>query len=285
MGPRRFSLVLALLALGLLLASAGVAAASSDAPEGGSWSSGPTASVPAAQGADGGQWTDHVPADVAQPHDGKDPSGGNGSGGNGSGGSNSGDHGSGVGGSTQDPPPVDTGTWTDEPSNGGTGGTGTPAGSGGGGTVGGTSVGTPPTPVEAPPATASGPAPDAVAAAPISTPAEQVFAPAFGAEGGGGTGATDTPLAAIVTAPAAPVASASLGDLPTLGSVGKLAATAGGGPAAAGTLLSTGTGRSIAVVLALLGAILLFLSIHRRVDRSDPKLASAQTGPDVVRFR
>jgi hypothetical protein len=49
--------------------------------------------------------------------------------------------------------------------------------------------------------------------------------------------------------------------------------------------LSTETGRPIAVVLALFAAILLFLSIHRRVDRGDPKLASAHTGPDVARFR
>ena len=51
------------------------------------------------------------------------------------------------------------------------------------------------------------------------------------------------------------------------------------------TLLSTGTGRPIAIVLALLGAVLLFLSIHRRVDRSDPKLTAADAGPDVARFQ
>jgi hypothetical protein len=84
-------------------------------------------------------------------------------------------------------------------------------------------------------------------------------------------------------APAAPAALA-LGDVPNLGSIGKFALTVDG-PSAARSLLSTETGRPIAVVLALFAAILLFLSIHRRVDRGDPKLASAHTGPDVARFR
>ena len=76
-----------------------------------------------------------------------------------------------------------------------------------------------------------------------------------------------------------------MGDLPDLGSIGKVGATAAAGSSVARTLLSTGTGRPIAIVLALLGAILLFLSIHRRVDRSDPKLAAANAVPDVARFR
>jgi hypothetical protein len=127
-----------------------------------------------------------------------------------------------------------------------------------------------------------------------------VFAPAFVPAVGGGDG-TVAGLAALVTtavpevAPAAvpeavvpaavaPVASASLADLPNLRTIGKMTATA---DAASGPveLLSSGPGRPIAVVVALLAAALLFLSIHRRIDRGDPKLGSAHTAPDVARFR
>jgi hypothetical protein len=110
-------------------------------------------------------------------------------------------------------------------------------------------------------------------------------APAFVPEVGGGAGTTDAPVAALVTAPATGNASISLGDLPDLGSIGKVASAVGSGSTTAGTLLSSGAGRPIAIVLALLGAVLMFLSFHRRVDRSDPKLAAATTGPDVARFR
>ncbi len=282
MGPRRISLVLALLALGLLVASAGVAAATSDAPEG-PWTAGTgvAAQDPPAS-ARGGQWSDHQSGDAGHGQgQGTDDngSGGNGSGDNGSGDSGSGNNGSGgTGSGGTGSGGYGTGTWTDGHSSGGTG-----SGGDGGSGVGGSSVGTPPTPVEAPPATASGPAPDAVAAAPISTPAEQVFAPAFvPAVGGGGT--TEAPVAALVTAPATGNASISLGELPNLGSIGQVASTVGDASPTR-TLLSSGAGRPIAIVLALLGVVFLFLSIHRRVDRSDPKLAAANVGPDVVRFR
>jgi hypothetical protein len=118
-----------------------------------------------------------------------------------------------------------------------------------------------------------------------------VIAPAFVPVGGGGTPAASVaapvaaPVAAIVTTPATGNASVALGDLPDLGSIGKVGSTVADGSSVARTLLSTGTGRPIAVVLALLGAILLFLSIHRRVDRSDPKLTAVNAGPDVARFR
>jgi hypothetical protein len=118
-----------------------------------------------------------------------------------------------------------------------------------------------------------------------------VIAPAFvPAVGGGATTAASVaapvvaPVAAIVTTPATGDPSVALGNLPDLGSIGKVGSTVGDGSVAR-TLLSTGTGRPIAVVLALLGAILLFLSIHRRVDRSDPKLTAVNAGPDVARFR
>jgi hypothetical protein len=103
--------------------------------------------------------------------------------------------------------------------------------------------------------------------------------------GGGATAAAvAAPVAALVTTPATATPSVSLGDLPSLGSIGKLGSTVGDGSVAR-TLLSTGTGRPIAIVLALLGAILLFLSIHRRVDRTDPKLTAVNAGPDVARFQ
>ena len=57
------------------------------------------------------------------------------------------------------------------------------------------------------------------------------------------------------------------------------------GPSAARALLSTGTGRSLAVIVALLAAITVFLAVHRRTDRGDRKLAAARNGPDVARFR
>jgi hypothetical protein len=92
---------------------------------------------------------------------------------------------------------------------------------------------------------------------------------------------TETPAAAAVT----PSPFAALGGLPRLGSFGAVATNVPDAPEAARALLTTRTGRSLALVLALLGAILLFLFVHRRVDRSDRKLVSARTGPDLARFR
>jgi len=50
-------------------------------------------------------------------------------------------------------------------------------------------------------------------------------------------------------------------------------------------LVLEGTGRSIAVIVGLLAAIVVFLAIHRRADRGDRKLAAARTGPDLASFR
>jgi hypothetical protein len=50
-------------------------------------------------------------------------------------------------------------------------------------------------------------------------------------------------------------------------------------------LLSSGTGRSLAFITALLIAMALFLSVHRRTDRGDRKLAAARSGADLARFR
>ena len=76
-----------------------------------------------------------------------------------------------------------------------------------------------------------------------------------------------------------------LGGLPVLGSLGSITDSVTDGPSAAGELLSTGTGRSLAVIGALLLAIAAFLAVHRRTDRGDRKLATARTGPEVARFR
>ncbi|MDQ1430080.1 MAG: hypothetical protein QOF40_682, partial [Actinomycetota bacterium] len=57
------------------------------------------------------------------------------------------------------------------------------------------------------------------------------------------------------------------------------------GAGAARELLSTPAGRSVAVLVGLVLAILVFLAVHRRLDRGDPRLAAAPVGSDVARFR
>jgi hypothetical protein len=132
--------------------------------------------------------------------------------------------------------------------------------------------------VEVPAAAVSGPAPDAAAAAPINSPVFGAIAAGVGAAGAAGGAATDGPPAAA-DAPAASV------GLPALGTVGSIAGDVTTGPAAARELLSSGTGRSLAFIMALLGAIGVFLAVHRRADRGDRRLAAARSGPDVARFR
>lgn len=84
---------------------------------------------------------------------------------------------------------------------------------------------------------------------------------------GGGVSTAGTPPAGVpqtlVTAPAAAVSD---------------------GPTTAREL-ATPAGHSVAILIALVLAVLLFLSVHPRLDRSDPKLSAAQSGPDVARFR
>jgi hypothetical protein len=70
-----------------------------------------------------------------------------------------------------------------------------------------------------------------------------------------------------------------------LGALGGIAGSVTGGPEVARELLSTGTGRSLAGVGVLLAAIVVFLGVHRRSDRSDRKLAAARRGLEVARFR
>jgi hypothetical protein len=109
---------------------------------------------------------------------------------------------------------------------------------------------------------------------------------------GSATGGTDGTDAAAAIAPADAVAAAvapssgvALDRLPVLGSIGAAVTRAHDTPSVPRALLESAPGRSLAVVLALLGAILLFLAIHRRVDRGDQKLVAAGTGPDLARFR
>ncbi len=186
---------------------------------------------------------------------------------------------------SQDPGQGDVGT-TDT-------GSGFGAGSGGDTVfVTGSGAGTPPAPVEAPAAAASGPAPDAAAAAPEPGPVSGAFVAAgSGTDDTGGLGDAVSDSAPVVAAqdPAAagvPTSNlAGLGGLPALGSIGGLTDRVTDGPSAARAVLSTGTGRSLTVIMALLVAIALFLAVHRRTDRGDRKLAAARNGPDVARFR
>ena len=149
-------------------------------------------------------------------------------------------------------------------------------------------TGTPSAPAEVPAAAASGPAPDAAAAAPDSGPVTSPGSDALVSAGGpiDATGPS-APVSdiATVTAPTPPSGLEGLGDLPMLGSIGTIADQVTDGPSAARALLSTGPGQSLAVIGALLGAIVLFLLVHRRSDRSDRKLAAARSGPEVARFR
>jgi hypothetical protein len=138
---------------------------------------------------------------------------------------------------------------------------------------------------------ASGPAPDAAAAAPDSGPVSGAFVAAgSGTDDTGSLGGAvsdSAPVAdAVPAAAAAPTNDlAGLDQLPALGSIGGLTDRVTDGPSAARALLSTGTGRSLTVIMALLAAIAVFLAVHRRADRGDRKLAAARTGPEVARFR
>jgi hypothetical protein len=282
LGPRRTSVALAVLALGSLLATAGAAAANS----GSTWSS--RASAPPASatgvplgtyghGANGGvgvHWENTPQGFALAESDGNSgTSGGSGS-----------------------------GTFTG-PSFGTSGGSG--AGAFGAASA-GTSVGTSPAPVEAPAAAVSGPAPDAAAAAPVALPNFDALvavvsppAPNDGTRPVVTDSPAPQPLAAALVAPeptpspveppaptpAPGVNVGALAGLPELGSIGAVASGVPDGPAAARALLSTGTGRSVAMIVALMLAVLLFLAIHRRMDRSDSKLTAAGNGPDVARFR
>jgi hypothetical protein len=139
-----------------------------------------------------------------------------------------------------------------------------------------------PKPPKAPAAAVNGPAPAAAAAAPIADVA-QVAAPVFSANGG--IAATAAPTTPDASALAAGPAADSISGLPQLRSLGQVAASVTDGPSTARELLTTPAGRSVTVLLGLILAVLLFLSVHRRLDRSDPKLAAVQSASDVARFR
>ena len=272
MGPRRISAALAALALGLLLAMGGGAAASSSSPRSGHGhdkSQAPTPRHPS----DGEHHTANgSPRGSTDPHDDGNPE--------------------------QEPT-----------SGGGVDAAGTPP------------AGVTPTPVPAPAAAVSGPAPAPAAAAPTvaatpptvaATPPTVAAAPPTisptaptnsgappnvsavvatisppeVAAAGTAVGVDTAPLAAPPAAEPPSVDDPFSWDgLPQLGSLGEVAASVSDGPATARVLLASPTGRSVVALLGLVVAILLFLAVHGRFDRSDPKLAAAHSGPDVARFR
>ena len=182
------------------------------------------------------------------------------------------------GGGPHDPGQGDVGT-TDA-------GSGSGSGSGGGTVVvTGSGAGTPSVPVEAPAAAASGPAPDAAAAAPDSGPVSGAFVAAgSGTDGTGSLGGAVSDFAPVAAAAGRTTSRGSTASRRSARSVSSPDRVTDG-PSAARALLSTGTGRSLTVILALLAAITVFLAIHRRTDRGDRKLAAARNGPDVARFR
>jgi hypothetical protein len=130
-----------------------------------------------------------------------------------------------------------------------------------------------------PAAAASGPAPDAAAAAPFDGALLQTLAQTVTSD------PTSDATAPAVAPSAAAAAAVGLDQLSSLGSIGSFTSQVSNGPSAANELLSTGAGRSVAVVCALLAAIGIFLVVHRRADRGDLKLAAARNGSDVARFR
>jgi hypothetical protein len=132
----------------------------------------------------------------------------------------------------------------------------------------------------------NGPAPAAAAAAPTVAASQVAAAPPTGGAGGtgnAGTGNGGTAGDTTAATPLQPVAD-PLSGLPQLQSLGEIAASVSGGTTAR-ELLATPAGRSVAVLVGLLLALLVFLGVHRRLDRSDPKLATAPAGSDVARFR
>ncbi|MFI5053033.1 MAG: hypothetical protein ACHQDE_01620 [Acidimicrobiia bacterium] len=110
------------------------------------------------------------------------------------------------------------------------------------------------------------PAPPGIPSGSVTAPAEAANNPA---------GPVTEPVAAQPAAPDSPA-------FPDLGAIGAFGASA---PEAARELLTTPTGRSLVLVLALMVAILAFLGVHRRLDRRDLKLATARTAGDLVRFQ
>ncbi len=271
MGPRRISAALAVLASALVLAAAGVAVAAPAARRG--WTPGQESGRgPAdAPGTGEGSWTTHPiappgghghPSDVAEEADA-------------------------TGDSSACPSRHADGS-THEPSGGSTGTEGAaqnpgnpPAG--GGVDAAGVPGGVPQTPVVAPAAAASGPAPAAAAAgAPTVLASRDTTVTVNGPTGTGGA-APDIVAAAAVPAPV--TVPFSLAGLPQLRSLGEIADSVGDSPSAARALLVSPAGRSPAVFGGLVLAVFLFLVVHRRLDRGDPRLVATRFGPAAARFR
>ncbi len=265
MGARRPFAALTVLAFAALIATAGVAFAAGHDDRGSGAAGAPSEFDHAGHGRD-------VPAPVDGGVQGED------AGKNKAGKSNAGENNAGEN---------NDGATVDDVGNVGSGGVDGSGASSGRGDVTGTSVDIPSTPVEAPAAAASGPAPDAAAAAPVTNSVADAFvveSVTASAPGGGGPAPANAPVTELA-APVAASVPADLAGLPVLGSVGAVANRVSDGPSAARELLSTGPGRSLAVVAVLLLAIGVFLSVHRWSDRGDRKLAAARSGSDVARFR
>jgi hypothetical protein len=106
--------------------------------------------------------------------------------------------------------------------------------------------------------------------------APSVVAPAAAA------GHNPAPAAAASAAPVAEPNPPAASDSGTIGAIGGLAATV---PETARALITTPTGRSVAVVFALILAIFAFLAVHGRLDRRQLRLGTEQTARDLARFR
>ena len=152
------------------------------------------------------------------------------------------------------------------------------------GGVTGTSVDVPSAPVQAPAATASGPAPDAVAPAPISPPRwsrPSCPSPRWAAQWAPTSRRQPTRADAGRRRHPAGRRRRPTGRRTVVRRACRCSARSVRWrracpirPRPHGRCSRRATGRSVAVLVALLAAIVLFLAVHRRVDRSDPKLST-----------
>jgi hypothetical protein len=104
-----------------------------------------------------------------------------------------------------------------------------------------------------------------------------VIAPAARAE--------NTQAPATAAASVAPVAAPNPPAPPDSGTIGAIGGVVASVPETARALLNTPTGRSVAVVLALMLAILAFLLVHGRLDRRQLRFGGEQSARDLARFR
>jgi len=170
-------------------------------------------------------------------------------------------------------------------------GSGGSAGSGGGGVSGSSAGGGTGTPPVTTPAVPTPTVPAVAPALPVTPPVVAVAAAPLPSPVAAPTaGSTAAPTAASAAgdttadvAAAAPDLSGLAGLTPPVAPT-PAASQAGLLPAARG-VLATPEARSLAAVLALALAVLLFLAVQGRFDRGEPKLAGVRDGRDVARFR